>query len=156
MIPYLNRFLLFITLTALIAPLSQYGFAQEATTEDSQAEEQDEAKEEPGITDYITLDPTFITHVGEPGPSLVYLKAAVTIRASKASTRPALEAHMPRLRHELVMLFGEQTDVDSLAGNAGQTSLRAEAKKRINQVLEEQQTGEKIAEILFTEFVVQR
>jgi flagellar FliL protein len=54
------------------------------------------------------------------------------------------------------MLFGEQTDVDSLAGNAGQTSLRAEAKKRINQVLEEQQTGEKIADILFTEFVVQR
>ena len=156
MTPYLKRFLLFIALTTLMAPLPQLGFAQEDTAEDNQTEEQDEAEEEPGVTDYITMDPTFITHVGEPGPSLVYLKAAVTLRASKASTRTALETHMPRLRHELVMLFGEQTGVDELAGNAGQTRLRAEAKERINQVLEEQQTGEKIADVLFTEFVVQR
>lgn len=156
MIPDLKRFLLIIALTVVIAPLSQPGFAQEETTEDNQTEEQNEAEEEAGVTDYISMDPTFITHVGEPGPSLVYLKAAVTLRASRASTRPALETHMPRLRHELVMLFGEQTDVDALAGNAGQTALRAEAKQRINQVLEEQQTGESIADVLFTEFVVQR
>lgn len=162
MISDLKRFSLIIALTVLIAPLSQPGFAQEDTTDDSQTEEQEVAEdgemveEEASVTDYISMDPTFITHVGQPGPSLVYLKAAVTLRASKASTRPALEAHMPRLRHELVMLFGEQTDVDALAGNAGQTALRAEAKKRINQVLEEQQTGESIADVLFTEFVVQR
>lgn len=149
----LKQFLLII---ALIMPLAQPGFAQEATTAGDQTEAQDEAEDEAGVTDYISMNPAFVTHVGEPGPSLVYLKAAVTLRASKASTRPALEAHMPRLRHELVMLFGEQTDVNTLAGSAGQTSLRAEAKRRINQVLEEQQTGEKIADVLFTEFVVQR
>lgn len=152
MIPELKRFLLIIALTM---PLSQIGFAQEKATEDEQTEEQAEVAE-PAVTDYITMAPAFVTHVGEPGPSLVYLKAAVTLRASSTSTRAVVETHMPRLRHELVMLFGEQTDVDALSGNAGQSALREKAKERINQALEEQQTGESISDVLFTEFVVQR
>jgi flagellar FliL protein len=63
---------------------------------------------------------------------------------------------MPRLRHELVMLFGEQTDTGRLNSMEGQEALREEAKQRINAVLEEQQTGERIAGVLFTEFVVQK
>jgi flagellar FliL protein len=63
---------------------------------------------------------------------------------------------MPRLRHELVMLFCEQTDTGRLNSMEGQEALREEAKQRINAVLEEQQTGERIAGVLFTEFVVQK
>ncbi len=149
----LKRFLLTVVLTL---PLTQIGFAQEEKAEEPQAEDLEQEEKEPSVTDYITMKPTFVTHVGKPGTSLVYLKAAVTLRASRNSTRPVLETHMPRLRHELVMLFGEQTDVDALAGTAGQKALREEAKKRINQVLEEQQTGESISDVLFTEFVIQR
>jgi flagellar protein FliL len=150
----LKRFLLFIALTMTLYPTA---YAQEEAAGDEQAEGvAEEEPAEPSVTDYISMNPPFVTHVGKPGTSLVYLKAAVTLRASSASTRPVVETHMPRLRHELVMLFGEQTDVDALATNAGQTALRQEAKKRINEVLEEQQTDEKIADVLFTEFVVQR
>lgn len=134
-------------------PLASVTFAQE--DEEAEQEEQQE-EQEPGITDYIEMDPPFVTHVGEPGTKLTYLKAAVTIRASRETTRPAVEAHMPRLRHELVMLFGEQTDTDRLSGNEGQQALREEATSRINAVLEEQQTGESITGVLFTEFVVQK
>lgn len=149
----LKRLLLLVALTL---PLTQIGFAQEENPGEPQAEDQEQEEKAPSVTDYITMTPTFVTHVGEPGPSLVYLKAAVTLRASSTGTRPVLDTHMPRLRHELVMLFGEQTDVDALAGTAGQNALREEAKKRINQVLEEQQTGESISDVLFTEFVIQR
>lgn len=127
-----------------------------ATTAQEDEDETDTAQEEATITDYIEMDPSFVTHVGEPGDKLTYLKASVTIRASKETTRPAVEAHMPRLRHELVMLFGEQTDADRLATSEGQAALREEAKQRINAVLAEQQTGETITGVLFTEFVVQR
>ena len=146
---------LFLLIIALTLPLAQIGYAQEEASEDGQSEEQEEEKEA-GVTDYIDMNPPFVTHVGEPSASLVYLKAAVTLRASKASTRPAVETHMPRLRHELIMLFGEQTNVDSLASNTGQDALRKEALERINQALEEQQTDESISDVLFTEFVVQR
>ncbi|MBU2872531.1 flagellar basal body-associated FliL family protein [Marinobacter salexigens] len=116
----------------------------------------DGAAEKSGVTDYIAMEPAFVTHVGSPGGKLTYLKATISLRASKQTTRPAVEAHMPRLRHELVMLFGEQTDTDKLTTMEGQEALREEAKSRINTVLEEQQTGEAITGVLFTEFVVQK
>lgn len=126
-----------------------------ALAQDEESDEEAEAETEK-VTDYIEMEPSFVTHVGAPGNKVTYLKVAVTIRASAESTRPAVEAHMPRLRHELVMLFGEQTDADKLSSNEGREALREEATKRINQVLEEQQTGESITGVLFTEFVVQR
>lgn len=122
----------------------------------AQESDAEEVGEETGVTDYIAMEPEFVTHVGAPGNKVTYLKAAISLRASSAAVRPAVEAHMPRLRHELVMLFGEQTDTDRLTSMEGQQALREEAKKRINQVLEEQQTGEAITGVLFTEFVVQK
>lgn len=120
------------------------------------AEEDEDSEAGSGITDYIEMDPAFVTHVGEPSDRVTYLKAEVTLRASAETTRPAVEAHMPRLRHELVMLFGEQTDIDRLSSPEGQQALRDEALKRINAALDAQQTGEAITGVLFTEFVVQR
>lgn len=122
--------------------------------EDTEAEE--ETTEEPGITDYVAMDPPFVTHVGQPGAKVTYLKASVSLRVSSTGARPAVEAHMPSLRHELVMLFGEQTDAERLSSMEGQTALREEAKTRINQVLATQETGETVTGVLFTEFVVQK
>lgn len=109
-----------------------------------------------GVTDYISMEPAFVTHVGAPNNTPAYLKANISLRALSAAARPALEAHMPRLRHELVMLFGEQTDTERLTSTQGQQALREEARQRINAVLAEQQTGESIAGVLFTGFVVQK
>jgi flagellar FliL protein len=131
-------------------------FAFPAAAQDEEESEEAVAEEESGVTDYISMDPPFVTHVGTPGNKPTYLKAAVSLRANSASVRPAVDAHMPRLRHELVMLFGEQTDTERLTSMEGQAALREEAKQRINAVLEEQQTGESIAGVLFTEFVVQK
>ncbi len=118
--------------------------------------EEEEAVEEERITAYIAMDPPFVTHIGKPGTKVTYLKASVSLRVASAGAQPALDAHMPRLRHELVMLFGEQTDSERLTALEGQQALREEATARINQVLEEQQTGESITGVLFTEFVVQK
>ncbi len=116
----------------------------------------DEPDNEARITDYIEMEPAFVTHVGIPGQKIQYLKAAVTLRATRETTRAVLEAHMPRLRHELVMLFGEQTDMEHLSSVEGKQALRDEALQRINAVLAEQQTGETVADVIFTTFVVQR
>lgn len=118
--------------------------------------EEEEAVEEERITAYIAMDPPFVTHIGKPGTRVTYLKASVSLRVASAGAQPALAAHMPRLRHELVMLFGEQTDSERLTALDGQQALREEATTRINRVLEEQQTGESITGVLFTEFVVQK
>lgn len=121
-------------------------------------EEPPESEEETTerYTDYVEMTPSFVTHVGEPTDRPAYLKADVSLRVSTETAKAAIETHMPRLRHELVMLFGEQTDLEALAGNEGQQAVRQEARARMNQVLEEQQTGEEIVDVLFTSFVIQR
>ncbi|MDX1456364.1 MAG: flagellar basal body-associated FliL family protein [Marinobacter sp.] len=126
-----------------------------ALAEDSDEQAPEEASE-PRITDYIELEPAFVTHVGPADEKVQYLKAAVTLRATRETTRAVVEAHMPRLRHELVMLFGEQVDLNRLTSVEGKQALRTEALKRVNAVLEEQQTGESIADVVFTTFVVQQ
>lgn len=125
-----------------------------AADDDDAAESEEETTE--SYTEYVEMTPSFVTHVGEPADRPAYLKADVSLRVSTETAKAAIETHMPRLRHELVMLFGEQTDLEALAGNEGQQAVRQEARTRMNQVLEEQQTGEKIVDVLFTSFVIQR
>jgi flagellar FliL protein len=108
------------------------------------------------ITDYISLEPAFVTHVGPQSGKLSYLKTSVSLRANASTTRPAVEAHMPRIRHELVLLFGEQSDVDALTRPDTQQALATEAAVRINKALEDQRIGETVSGVLFTEFVVQK
>ncbi|WP_258075657.1 flagellar basal body-associated FliL family protein [Marinobacter persicus] len=141
-------------LTLIFLLCSVLAWPASAQDEEDAADSEEETEER--VTDYIAMEPAFVTHIGQPGNKISYLKAAVTIRASKATTRPAVEAHMPRLRHELVMLFGEQTDPAYVSSPEGRQALVEEATRRINQVLEEQQTGEEVAGVFFTEFVVQR
>jgi flagellar FliL protein len=121
-------------------------------------EEPDESAEpaKPTITDYISLEPAFVTHIGPPGDKLSYLKASVSLRADASTIRPAVEAHMPRIRHELVLLFGEQSDVDALTRPGTQQTLATEATARINRALDNQHTGEAVSGVLFTGFVVQK
>ncbi len=140
--------------TAGMLPLAASGQEQEQNPE-----QEPEATEEaagPTFTDYIEVSPAFVTHIGESAERPNYLKADVSLRVATETARAAIETHMPRLRHELVMLFGEQTDLEALSTPAGQEELRSEARARINNVLEEQQTGEQVVDVLFTTFVIQR
>ncbi|MDX1755202.1 MAG: flagellar basal body-associated FliL family protein [Marinobacter sp.] len=146
-------FLRLLTLLCLLPLAAAPALAEDNGNGDG---EDSEAASEPAVTDYIELEPAFVTHVGQPDQKVEYLKAAVTLRATRETTRTAVETHMPRLRHELVLLFGEQTDLDRLTSPEGKQALRDEALRRINAVLEEQQTGEAIADVVFTTFVVQR
>ncbi|MFC5546733.1 flagellar basal body-associated protein FliL [Marinobacter koreensis] len=144
-----KRFLVLVALLYALTPAM-------ASAEEKADSPEETPAEEPGVTDYISMDPAFVTNVGKPGNKVTYLKAAVTLRASSAEVRPAVEAHMPSLRNALVMLFGEQTDADAITTMDGQKALREEAKARINKILEEQHTGVSIDGVLFTEFVVQK
>ncbi|MFW5823859.1 MAG: flagellar basal body-associated FliL family protein [Marinobacter sp.] len=127
-----------------------------STAQDEDATGEGEETSTPAYTDYVEMKPSFVTHIGEPTERLRYLKADVTLRVGSETARDAIETHMPRLRHELVMLFGERTDLETISSSDGQQALRQQARERMNQVLEEQQTGEEIVDVLFTTFVIQR
>ncbi len=150
----LRQHLLNLTIALLIAlPPSALTAAEEEAPAGDEGEQVEEA---PKATIYIAMEPSFVTHVGEPTGNLTYLKAEITLRASTPEAEAAVAAHMPRLRHEVLMLLNSQTDLDGLTSPEGKQQLREQAKERINSVLAEQETGAQIADVLFTSFVVQR
>ncbi|HBI78186.1 MAG TPA: flagellar basal body protein FliL, partial [Marinobacter adhaerens] len=63
-----------------------------AVSQEEENADEDVAEEENSFTDYISMDPPFVTHVGTPGNKPTYLKAAVSLRANSASARPAVDA----------------------------------------------------------------
>lgn len=142
-LPFLLLFSLFLWAPAL---------AQDETTEDEVPAEEEVER----ITVYVEMKPSFVTHVGEATQRPSYLKTDLTLRLSTETAEAAVTAHMPRLRHEIVMLLGEQTDLDALSDPGRQQALRDEARRRLNEVLEAQQTGEEITDVLFSTFVIQR
>ncbi len=146
----MNRYLAFWLSLILAVSLPLVTAAQD------EPETEEASDDTPTFTEYVEMKPSFVTHVGEPSERLKYLKADVSLRVNSETARAAIETHMPRLRHELVMLFGEQSNLDTLSSVAGQQAVREDALARLNQVLEDQQTGEQIVDVLFSSFVIQR
>jgi len=105
---------------------------------------------------YVEMKPAFVTHLSSNGsPRLSYVKALVTLRVAGEEAQAAVETHMPRLRHELVMLLGEQTSADELQAQPARQALASEAKTRLQAALDQEQTGVELRDVLFTQFVVQ-
>ncbi|WP_168203115.1 flagellar basal body-associated FliL family protein [Marinobacter fonticola] len=144
------RRLVFAT-SLVLAGLSHHTLHAEEEDTDEAAEEQAEAT--PSI--YVEMKPAFVTNIGQSGGRLSYVKAEVTLRVTSADAETAVTNHAPRLRHEMVMLLGNQNR-EELSTPQGQESLRTQALEQFNQVLEQEQTGTTIQDVLFTSFVVQR
>ncbi|WP_165856241.1 flagellar basal body-associated FliL family protein [Marinobacter sp. JSM 1782161] len=123
----------------------------EEDTPDENSEEQAETAT-PSV--YVEMDPPFITNIGQSTGRLSYVKAEVTLRVD-STAETAVTAHEPRLRHEMVMLLARE-DREALSSTQGQEALRQQALDTFNQVLEDEQTGATIKDVLFTSFVVQR
>lgn len=127
--------------------------ADEEDTEETDEVAEEQAEPAPSI--YVEMQPPFVTNIGQSGGRLSYVKAEVTLRVASAEAETAVNNHKPRLRHEMVMMLGNQNR-EVLSTPQGQEALRAQALEQFNQVLESEQTGAEIKDVLFTSFVVQR
>lgn len=139
------------SLALLILGAAPLQAEEKGNAEDTETQAQTETA--PSI--YVEMAPPFVTNVGQSKGRLSYVKAEVTLRVASTEAENAVKDHEPRLRHEMVMLLGQETP-DALSTTQGQASLREQALEAFNQVLKEERTGAEITDVLFTSFVVQR
>jgi flagellar FliL protein len=66
----------------------------------------------------------------------------------------ALQAHVPLLRNNLILLFSEQT-YETLSSRDGKDALRDAALAEVRGVLPESYQGSGIESVYFTRFVMQ-
>ena len=104
---------------------------------------------------YIEMRPPFVVNYGDPATKLKFAKVDISLRVNTQNASQGVEAHMPALRNEIVLLLSRQTE--STMGNVtGRESLREEALENLNNMLKEETGRSGIADLLFTTFVVQR
>ncbi len=102
---------------------------------------------------YVELPPAFIVTYSHLDRQR-YMQVFVTALTRQPKTVELIELHLPLLRHQLNLLFGDQP-YDGLQTDEGREALREKAKALINQMLEKEAPGTAIEQVLFTNFVMQ-
>lgn len=102
---------------------------------------------------YVELPPAFIVTYSYLERQR-YMQVFVTALTRQPKAAELIELHLPLLRHQLNLLFGDQP-FDGLQTDEGREALREKAKALINQMLEKEAPGTAIEQVLFTNFVMQ-
>lgn len=105
--------------------------------------------------DYFEFKPGLVVSFGATG-RVGFLKADVSLRVASEAL-PAVEAHLPALRHELIMLLSRQ-DEAGLGAGAPREALRLAALEAVRTLLAGAAgtEPEAVQDLLFTAFITQR
>lgn len=102
---------------------------------------------------YLSLDPPFVLNYEDQG-EMRFVQLSVSAMARSEKTLEAVEAHLPRIRNSLILLFGSQ-DFRSLSTVAGKEALRESALGAVREVLRTEARVPEVEAVYFTNFVMQ-
>lgn len=102
---------------------------------------------------YVYLKPEFISNYIIDGRSR-YMKIEVAAMTRDDEVVLALDQHMPTVRNQLVMLFGN-TDYESLKTHEGKLALQQAALTEVQSVMKRELGKEGVEQILLMDFVLQ-
>jgi len=102
---------------------------------------------------YYALTPAMVGNYGS-GERLKYYKADVALRISSKEVEDRVKHHEPLIRHQLVMLFSQQTD-ETLSGPEAKDQLRQEALRQVREVLEQEEGKPLVDDLLFNNLIIQ-
>lgn len=103
---------------------------------------------------YLDMKPAIVTNYGGAG-RMSYIKVEVSLQVDSQEEFTAVFHHFPLIRHELVMLFGHQTD-ETVAIGDPREAIRTQALAKIKAVMMEEEGDEMVDDLLFSSFFVQR
>jgi flagellar FliL protein len=128
--------------------------ASEDAHEESSGEDGEEGEgKSKAKAQYLALDPAFVVNLAAPDSSR-YLQVSVEVMARDAKALDDLKLHMPAVRNNLLMLFGQKTAAD-LSGREGREALRQLALTEVQKVMREETGEDSIDALYFTSFVTQ-
>jgi len=102
---------------------------------------------------YLDLSPAFVVNYSHQD-ELRYVQLSVSAMARSEETLEAVEAHLPRIRNSLIMLFGSQ-DFETLGTQQGKEQLQELALNSIREIIREEARVPDVEAVYFTNFVMQ-
>jgi flagellar FliL protein len=120
----------------------------------SESKTEEEGKEGAApVVSYVTLVPALVGNFGD-GPKLKFFKADLSLRVTSADVEAMVKHHEPLIRNQLVMLFSQQTEA-AMAADGARETLRVEALKQVQGVLNQEEGKPLVEDLLFNNLIIQ-
>lgn len=101
---------------------------------------------------YVKIKPSITTnYISE---RLRYVQADVAIKVRGDDSVSAVEAHIPRIKHQLIMVLSRQ-EYDGVSTQEGRAIIKELALEEINTIMDGEGLRPTIEEVLFTGFIVE-
>ena len=113
----------------------------------------DNSEQEPSLAVYKSIELPFVVNFEQPAP-VRFLQITVELQAKKQGAFSDVERHMPVIRNNLLMLFGNQK-YEEVRTREGKEKLRQEALAEIRSILKSRAGKSEIDDVYFTAFVMQ-
>lgn len=102
---------------------------------------------------YVPLDPPFVVNFESRG-RLRFLQVSLTAMTRDADIAAGIEAHMPLLRSNLLMMVSGES-YEALQTEEGKDALNLQARQIIDDILRREIGKSGVEQLLFTNFVMQ-
>lgn len=130
------------------------GHSKAAAAEKGADGKAEAAAEKPkGPPKYLALDPPLVVNFDRQN-GVGFLQVKMQVMARKQDVLDAVQANMPMIRNNLLLLLGNQS-YKTVNSREGKEKLREESKKEVNNVLADVGAEGRVEAVYFTGFVMQ-
>jgi len=117
------------------------------------AEEEGDAPVKP-TPSYVSLGEAMVLNLATNSKRLTFLQLKVDILVTDDDAKAAVEANIPALRHQLIVLLSEQKAID-MKTPAKRNDIRKLATEQIKEVMDQLTGNSDIEDVLFSSFLIQ-
>lgn len=114
----------------------------------------DEEAAEKKVPSYVSLGEPMIINLATNKKRLTFLQLKADILVEDDEAKAAVEAHIPAIRHKLLILLSEQKAID-MKTSAKRNDIRKIATEQVQELMEELADNDDIEDVLFTSFLIQ-
>jgi len=115
-----------------------------------------EEEEEPvkKVPSYVSLGKSMVLNLATNGKRLTFLQLKVDVLVSDDDAKEAVEAHVPAIRHQIIVLLSEQKAID-MKTPSKRNDIRKLATEQVKELMGELAENDAIEDVLFTSFLIQ-
>ena len=135
---------LLLTLLLLPALLMQPVVAQDA----------DEEEAPKANSAYVSLGKAMVLNLSSQKRKTTFLQISADALIDDDSNLELVEAHIPAMRHTLIVLLSEQSDVD-MKSSMKREELRQQATSQVKELITELTGQDLVSDLLFSSILVQ-
>ncbi len=106
------------------------------------------------VLSYVSLGDAMVLNLKTNSKRLTFLQLKVDVLVVNDDAKEAVEAHVPAIRHKIILLLSEQNALD-MKTSAKRNDIRKIATTQVQELMDELAGNKDIEDVLFSSFLIQ-